>query len=258
MPLVVVLLVLVLAACGSPAVSATPSASAGAGPTGAWQLVSATVDGGAFELLDDHPITAVLEASSIGGTSACNGYGGHIEIVPGGIEIVELGGTDMACGPDEVMALEAAYLAALRRVRAIELIDGQLALLGEGVDLRFDRLPEPPVGELVDTTWILETIFVEDMASPPDGDPATFELRSDGTFSGSTGCRSFQGRWIERGAQLLATEMRMNEVECPAALSDQDTHVVTVIGDGFVPSIEGDVLTLTDPGDVGLVYRAED
>ena len=27
--------------------------------------------------------------------------------------------------------------------------------------------------------------------------------------------------------------------------------------DGFVPSVEGDLLTLVDPGGVGLVYRAE-
>lgn len=33
--------------------------------------------------------------------------------------------------------------------------------------------------------------------------------------------------------------------------------MVSVIGDGFVPSIEGDLLTHTDPGGVGLVDRAE-
>jgi hypothetical protein len=50
----------------------------------------------------------------------------------------------------------------------------------------------------------------------------------------------------------------MGEAECPAALSEQDSHVVSVIGDGFVPSIEGDLLTLLDPGGVGLVYRAQE
>lgn len=52
--------------------------------------------------------------------------------------------------------------------------------------------------------------------------------------------------------------MGMNEVECPAALGQQDSHVVSVIGDGFVPTIEGDLLTLIDPGGVGLVYGAQD
>jgi heat shock protein HslJ len=253
-----VLLALLLAACGSPAVSATPSASTDADPSGAWQLASATVDGRALELLDDHPITAVIDASIIGGRSACNEYGGRIEMAGEGIRIGELGGTAMACGPADVMALEQAYLAALGRVRAIEVIGGQLALRGEAVDLRFDPLTELPVAELVDTAWGLETVFVGDVASPPDGEPATLELRSDGTFSGSTGCRTFTGRWIEVGAQIQAPELRMGEAECPAALSEQDSHVVSVIGDGFVPSIEGDLLTLLDPGGVGLVYRAQE
>jgi len=249
-------LALVLAACGSPAVSATPSASTIADPTGAWQLAAAIVDGRALEVLDDHPITAVIDASSIGGTSACNQYGGRLEIAAEGVRIVEVGGTAMGCLREEVMALEQAYLAALGRVRAIEVVDGQLALRGGAVDLRFDPLPEPPVAGLVDTTWTLETMFVGDVASPPGGEPAALELRSDGTFSGSTGCRTFTGRWVEVGAQIQAPELRMGETECRAELAQQDSHVVSVIGDGFVPSIEGDLLTLLDPGGVGLVYRA--
>lgn len=252
------LLTLVLAACGADAVPATPTASAAGDPLGAWQLVEATVDGRALELLDDHPVTAVVEASSIAGTSACNQYGGRIEIAGDGIRIDELGGTAMACAPELVMDLEQAYLAALGRVRAIEVIDEQLALRGNGVDLRFDRQAEPPVADLVDTTWTLETLFVGDVASPPGGEPATLELRADGTFSGSTGCRTFTGRWIEAGAQITAPELRMGETECPAELAEQDSHVVSVIGDGFVPSIDGDLLTLLDPGGVGLVYRASE
>lgn len=250
------LLVVLLAACGSPAASAAPSASADLDPTGAWELVAATVDGVPIELLDDHPVTAVLDASSLGGRSACNEYGGRIEGAGDGIRIAELFQTDMACGPDGVMAIEQAYLAALGRVRAIELIDGQLALRGDAVDLRFDPLPEPPTAELVDTTWVLETLFVGDVASSPEGDRATLELRSDGTFSGSTGCRTFTGRWVEFGSQIQAPEFQMGETECNPELAEQDSHVVSVLGDGFVPSVEGDLLTLLDPGGVGLVYRA--
>lgn len=256
MRLWLVAVVVLLAACGAPGSPATPSASTTVDPTGAWQLASATIDGRALELLDDHPITAVIDASSIGGTSACNQYGGRIEVAGAGVVIGNLGATEMACGADAVMALEQAYLAALVRVRAIEVIDGRLALRGEDVDLRFDRQVEPPVADLVDTTWVLETIFVGDVASPPAGDPATLELRPDGTFSGSTGCRTFTGRWVEFGAQIDAPDLRMGETECPAELAGQDSHVVSVIGDGFVPSIDGDLLTLLDPGGVGLVYRA--
>jgi heat shock protein HslJ len=103
---------------------------------------------------------------------------------------------------------------------------------------------------------VLETMFVGDVASTPGGARATIELRSDGSLGGSTGCRSFTGRWIEAGAQIVATELSMDQSECPAPLVQQDSHVVSVIGDGFDPSVEGDLLTLTDPGGVGLVYRS--
>lgn len=251
------LLALVLVACGSPAVSASPPASTGADPVGAWRLAAATVDGQALELLEDHPVTAVIDGSTIEGRSACNQYGGRIAIAGDGIRIDELGGTAMGCAPDEVMALEQAYLAALGRVRAVEVIDGRLALRGEAVDLRFDPLPEAPVADVVETAWVLETMFVGDVASPPGGEPATLKLHADGTFSGSTGCRTFTGRWIASGEQIQAPELGMGDMECPADLSEQDSHVVSVIGDGFLPSVEGDLLTLLDPGGVGLVYRAQ-
>ena len=45
--------------------------------------------------------------------------------------------------------------------------------------------------------------------------------------------------------------------ECPQDLQFQDNLVVTVLGDGFRISIEGNTLTLTIAGDEGLIYRAD-
>jgi heat shock protein HslJ len=251
-----VLLCLILAACGSPAVSRSSGGSVD--PQGSWQLASGATDAGPVPIVADHPITLTVEGSSIGGSAACNGYGGRIEATGGGIRIADLAWTAMACMPDEVMAAEAAYTEALTAVTALRLDGEQLVLEGAGVELRFDALPEPPTAELVDTTWILETLFVGDVATAPMGDPATLELRPDGSFSGSTGCRPFDGQWVEAGEQLMATTFAMGDVACPAELAGQDSHVVSVIGDGFVPSVEGELLTLLDPGGVGLVYRASD
>lgn len=249
------LLGLLLAGCASPATSAEPSAARG-DPAGAWQLTSATVDGRRLELLEDHPVTAIIEGSTIGGRAACNGYGGRIELTAGGIAIDELVSTDMACAPDGVMAFEADYLGALARVRSLEAAGDELILTGGGVELHFARLPEPPTADLVDTEWVLETLVVGDVASAPVGEPATLKLRSDGTLRGSTGCRTFEGRWVERGAEILANELSMDGAECPPALAGQDSHIVAVIGDGFVPTIDGQRLTLADPGGEGLVYRS--
>lgn len=250
------LLSVILSACGSPAVS--PSSGGTGDPEGSWQLTSGATDAGPIPIVDDHPITLSVEGSTIGGTAACNGYGGKIEPTGGGIRITDLAWTAMACMPDEVMAAEVAYTQALGAVTAIRLDGDQLVLEGVGIELRFDALPEPPTAALVDTTWILDTLFVGDVASAPMGEPATLDLRSDGSFSGSTGCRPFDGQWVEAGEQLLATTFAMGDVACPAELADQDSHVVSVIGDGFVPSIEGELLTLVDPGGVGLVYRASE
>ena len=172
-----------------------------------------------------------------------------------GLTIDELGMTAMGCEQD-VLTSESAFTDGLARVDAIDREEGALVLTGPGVELRFEALPPPPTAELVDTAWVLDTLFVGDVASSPEGEPAMLELRSDGTFSGSTGCRTFSGQWLEQGEQIIAPTFGMAQTECPEALLQQDSHVVAVIGDGFVPTVEGDLLTLTDPGGVGLVYRA--
>jgi heat shock protein HslJ len=155
------------------------------------------------------------------------------------------------------MASESAYTAALSAIRQIGRDGDELVLVGPDVELRFVALPPPPTADLVDTTWVLETVFVGDVAASVVRERATLELRSDGTFSGSTGCRSFTGTWTEQGERIADTSMRMDDLDCPRDLISQDSTVVSVVGDGFVPTIDGDLLTLTDPGGAGLVYRAE-
>lgn len=256
---------LVLSACGGQAVVPTPTAptsndpspSVGAGgdPIGSWELREGTGPGGPIDLVDDFPITLDIAGARITGR-ACNDYGATIVPVGDGIELRELAMTAMACVDERIMDAEAAYSAALQGVRRISMDGGDLMLTGPGIELRFVRLPEVPTADLVGTTWTLESVFVGDVAASPMGEPATLLLRGDGTFSGSTGCRGFDGAWIEATGQIQATSLSMDEAECPAELANQDSHVVSVIGDGFVPTVDGQLLTLTDPGGIGLVYRA--
>ena len=225
-------------------------------PEGSWRLVEGHTAAGAVPLVDDHPITITIAGSEVSGTAACNGYGGRLEPAPGGITLAELGMTAMACVPDEVMRSEEAYIEALSAVRSLHSEGDELVLEGPDVELRFARLAPLPTSDLVGTAWQLETLLVGDVASAAMGEPASLRLRADGTFEGGTGCRTFTGTWIEDGHQILATELFMDDLECPAALRAQDGHVVSVLGDGFVPAIEEGRLTLMDRGGVGLVYRA--
>lgn len=249
----VVVIALVLAACRPTGAVPTPSAVGEIELAGPWELIAGTD----VPIVDDHPITLTFTGSDVGGVSACNQYGGRVSLEGGSFTIAELGMTDMGCEP-AILAAEEAYLAAIVQVDRAALDGNELVLSGPDVELRFARLAEPPTAELVAQEWVLETLFVGDVASPAQGAPATLELASDGTFTGSTGCRSFSGQWIEAGNQIDAPIMGMDEQECPADLQAQDGHVGSVVGDGFVPTIDGDLLTLTDPGSIGLVYRAAD
>jgi heat shock protein HslJ len=249
------LLALALTACGGG--GAAPSPGTDAAVDGSWQLTSGRTAAGGIPILADRPITLTVEGSSIGGTAACNSYGGRLAGSAGRIRVEELGMTAMGCEAD-VMASEAAYTSALSSISQIGRDGAELVLLGQDVELRFVALPAPPTAELVDTSWTLETVFVGDVAAAAAGEPARLTLRSDGTFTGSTGCRSFTGTWVEDGERIRDTSMRMDGAECAAGLAHQDATIVSVVGDGFVPSIDGDLLTLTDPGGAGLVYRAGD
>jgi heat shock protein HslJ len=247
---------ILLAACGSGGAPSSSPSGERFDPQGSWQLTSGRAGGAEIPIVDDHPITLTIEGSQIGGTSACNTYGGRLTVTGGRLEITELGMTMMGCD-QPAMAAEAAYTSALAGVNSIGNGGDELVLRGPDVELRFTSLAPLPTAELIDTSWVLETVFVGDVASSTVGEPATLELRPDGRLRGSTGCRTFTGSWVKEGEQVLASTMTMDGSECPPELSRQDQQVVGVIGEGFVPSVVGNLLTLTDPGGVGLVYRVE-
>jgi len=244
-----------IAACGS-----QPPTGSDAGPPeveGTWSLASGTTPAGPVPVLAEYPITLVISGSELSGTAACNHYGGRFNVSAGGLAIGDLAMTAIGC-EEPVAASEAAYVGALQAVTAAARDGEELVLTGPGVELRYQPLPEPPTAELVDTVWVLDAVFVGDVAAAPVGERATLQIRSDGTLSGETGCRAFDGEWVEQGDQILATMLTAGDEACPPDLASQDSHVFGVIGDGFVPTVEANLLTLTDPGGVGLVYRAAD
>jgi heat shock protein HslJ len=252
----IMLTAVVTVACGSQGTpTPMPSADARVNPEGSWELVTGTVHGERIPLVDDVPITLTITGAQVGGSAACNSYGGRLAVVDGRFSIDDVMSTAMGCDA-QLMAAEAAYLGALELVDAIEVEDDELVLGGPDVELRFAALPPPPTAELLDTEWVLDTLVVGTIGAAPVGDAATLRLRGDGTFDGATGCRTFEGTWVEAGEQIMATNLAMGDGSCAREVADQDTHVVSVIGDGFVPTLDGNLLTLTDPGGVGLVFRA--
>ena len=154
------------------------------------------------------------------------------------------------------MASESAYLAALARVTESGAGE-QLVLTGDGVELVFKPLAPVPEADLLNTVWVLESLTQGDAVSSAVADTrATLELFSDGSFIGSTGCRTIAGSYQISGAEGVFTSWGADG-ECPADLAEQDGRVISALEGGFRVEIENGRMTTWVAGADGLVYRAE-
>ncbi|MCW2743100.1 MAG: uncharacterized protein JWR45_3522 [Blastococcus sp.] len=229
---------------------------------GGWSLVEGT--SGDEPLLLPEQARATIEFSAgsrVGGTSFCNGYGGRYELDGGVLRLQDIASTAMGCaGP--VGAAEGAYLDVLLTGPLQAGVEGdRLVLGGDRGTLTFHRLPPVPTTELVGTRWVLESRVEGRTASAAVGEPAVLELREDGSFTASTGCRTLEGSWQATGDSVLLGDYAYDTVGCAPPLERQDLQLTAALGQGFQVSIEGDVLTLGDVDsrgaeDVSFVYRA--
>lgn len=222
---------------------------------GSWQMTAGTVDGEAMPLIESHPVTITFEDGQVTGTASCNGYGGSYELSGSSVGFGNLAMTEMACFPEETMQAEALFAEAITRVDSISL-DGTLTLSGDGVEMIFEALEPVPEAELTNTVWLLDGLISGDAVTSVAGERATLELFSDGSVLGGSGCRLLHGQYTISGAEVVFTEFAA-EGECDPSLSEQDAHVVTVLGDGFRAEVDGQRLTLQATGSEGLTYHAE-
>jgi heat shock protein HslJ len=227
----------------------------GADPFGTdtWRLVAATVDGAALVLADGSPVTLRVDNGQLGGTSACNSYGGPVTILDGVVTIgPDLVMTEMYCMDETVMTLEAAYLVALPRVDTVAVVGEELLLTGDGVELRFEVVPPEPDAALIGANWALDTITEGEVASTPAA-PATLVFAADGSVSGSTGCNSLFGSYAPAtGFSALGT----TKMACEPPIMEQEALVLEILGPEATLTIEGSLLTIADLEGRTLVYRA--
>lgn len=248
-----------LVACGEPSATDPGSPNASADYEGTWELVEGRGPDGKVPVIPGYRITLTLEGNEVSGTSACNHYGGAARIEDGSFDVPGVGGTEMACRND-VMQAETSYVAALTAADTISRKNDSLILSGPGTELRFERQEPAPTSELVDTRWKLDGLIYGEssdavVASPTA--PAYLTLKSNGTATGSTGCRRLTGEWTENGDEIAMSTFGAKGA-CSERLREQDGQIVGVLGDGFTVEIDGDRLTISARGGAGLVYRAAD
>jgi heat shock protein HslJ len=223
---------------------------------GEWRLQAGTDQGAAIPIPAAHPITLKIDGTTVGGAAACNLYGGKLEINGTTIKISALSMTEMAC-QDDVMAAEAAYLAALPRVDTAARDGNGLVLSGPQVELHFTLVPKVPNANLGGPLWTLDSLISGEVVSSVVADkPATLQLNANGTLAASTGCRDLTGHYTVSGNQVKVTLDPYDAIACADPLGAQDSHVLKVIGalDGFSVTIQGSSMTLT-AGNLGLGYR---
>lgn len=221
---------------------------------GSWRMVSGTIDGEEIPLADSNPVTIAFEGDRLNGVAACNSYSGTFDLDGSRITIGSVAMTEMACFPEELMQTEAMFGQALTRVDSVTL-DDSLILSADRVELVFDRVEPVEDIELTNTVWALESLVDGDsVATPMAGTNATIEFFTDGSMLGNTGCRPFSGRYSISDAEVVVTEISADGHECEPDLAAQDSHFLSVIGDGFGVEIEGERLTVSGRDELGLVF----
>ncbi len=233
---------------------------------GSWVLTSGHLDGVPIALVDGWDVTMTIDGATIGGTAACNGYGGSVAVgdefeLGGSFSVGELSWTEMGCEPT-VMEFEQQFLQALQAVDSYELA-GTLTLgqAGAGTSLIFEPLPPVPTADIIGTTWVLDTVIEGDAATNvPGTENATLTLKADGTLVGSTGCRQLEGEWVIAGAEIVFTTFAAIDDpaagQCAPDAERLDGFIVTVLGDGFTADVDGQRLTVMSRGNEGLSYTA--
>jgi heat shock protein HslJ len=249
---------LVLAACGGtrePAAEGTPD------PEGDWVLVEGRGPDGPLALVEDSPVTLTVDGERWGGVAACNSYQGSVSLdgdrlmFDDGIAV-----TEMACLDEDVMALEAGYLAALAAAERVERRGEQLVLSGPDVELVFDAVPPEPDAALVGTVWRLESLVdglgPDGSVSSVVGEP-TLELTEDGEVRGDTGCNTFTGSYELDDETLELGPLATTRMACDGPEGSQEEHVLDVLeADSLAVTIDGAGLRLS-ADDRALDYRAD-
>jgi heat shock protein HslJ len=246
--------VLTLADCAQSAGGRAPATPA-VELLGEWELVDGSTGDAPVPVPTGARATIAFDDGEAGGTSFCNRYSGTFLLSGSSLSFDDFAVTEMACADPELMAAEAAYLRALGSVDTAAVEGEEVLLTGQRTALRYQRVPVAPVSDVVGTRWVLETLIEQDVASSTVGGPAVLVLAADGTVEASTGCRTLRGTWDTEAGRIVVPSTAL-EGTCSAELAAQDGHVLEALGSAFEVRVNGDLLTVTGKGRLGLLYRA--
>lgn len=200
--------------------------------------------------LPDGTATARFEGGKVSGTTGCNNYFANYELEDAAMTTGAAGMTEMYCFPDELMAQEADYMAALKQVATWSIAGNDLELAdGSGVVvLSYSRQQPVP---LAGTQWRLASLYdgqggVRSLLADTE---ITATLDEAGNLAGSAGCNSYFTTAEVTGSEIAflgpvgSTKMACME---PEGVMDQESTFLAALGNVASYEIEGRTLTLFD------------
>ena len=204
-------------------------------------------------LIDGWPITIGFDGLVIGGTAACNGYGGRLALDGPGPLVADLGWDQAGCLAD-VQASEQAYLELLTSVEGGRFEGDQLVLSSELGELTFDQDDPLELGQIVDRTWNLETAAQGDQAYEAESALYGLEIREDGSLTAILPCRRLDGEYVVSGTAIVPTALSVSDRTCQATPRVGADIAFSVIESGFTPRIRDGKLELAAVGGESLTW----
>jgi heat shock protein HslJ len=192
-------------------------------------------------------VTIVFDGGDLSGNAGCNTYGGTYQADGSDLTIHVGAMTEMAC-EEPLMALEAAFLAALGDVTTFhETVDG-LTLTGGATTLTFATEPPAEPLPLTGTTWVLTSIATGDaVSSTVAGTEVSLDLADDGQASGTAGCNRFSGGYEVDGTSLGFGPLAATKMFCDEeGVMEQEQSVFAALEASRSFTIDGSTLTLAD------------
>jgi len=227
-------------------------ASSGAGDlTGVtWVLDRASMDTLVDHVPTDARIDIAFDGSQAHGVAACNSYGGgyQADAANGTLTFSRMASTAMAC-PDDVMALESAYLQALTDVTGYQVTGDHAGLQLSGGTAALTFQPERPETSLAleGSAWKLTSIArpeTEAVSSTIAGTSVTLSLDA-GLASGSGGCNRYHGPYeTDASGSLSFGPLASSKMACEQAISVQEDVYLSTLGKVASYAIDGETLTL--------------
>jgi heat shock protein HslJ len=157
----------------------------------------------------------------------------------------------MACD-EPVMALEAAFVAALGRVASYRFDGADLLLEGGVAALRFSAERALP---LEGTAWRLDGIGGEGgtVSSVLAGTEVTATFDTEGRLAGSGGCNGYGAPYEVDADAIVVGEIEATAIACEQDVMAQEAAFFDALDRAATFGIEGRTLTLLDPSGAFLL-----